>query len=96
MSVTVLLTVKAKPENYNDLKAAIAEALKTTKAFKGCLGIYASGNPGDHSVLVYERWENIDAYKAYAEWRKSNGGLQDMAAWFREPPKSVPCEDVFS
>lgn len=96
MSTVVLLTVKAKPENYENLKNAIAEALKTTKAFNGCLGIYASGNAEDHSVLVYERWESIDAYKAYAEWRKSNGGLQDMAAWFREPPHSVPCEDVFS
>lgn len=96
MSIVVLLTVKAKPEFYNDLKSAIAEALKTTAAFKGNLGIYASGNAEDHSVLVYERWESIEAYKAYAEWRKSNGGLQDMAAWFREPPRSVPCEDVFA
>ena len=96
MSIVILLTVKAKPESYENLKAGIAEALKTTKAFKGCLGIYAGGNARDHSILLYERWENPEVHQAYVAWRATNGGLREMADWFREPPQSVTVEDVFA
>lgn len=96
MSIVILLTVKGRPDTYENLKAGIAEALKTTKAFKGCLGIYAGGNPADHTIVLYERWESPEAHQAYVAWRATNGGLKEMAPWFSAPPHSVTVEDVFA
>jgi quinol monooxygenase YgiN len=96
MSIVILLTIKAKPETYENLKAGIAKILKDTKTFKGCLGVYAGGNPADHSILLYERWESPEAHRAYAAWRAENGGLKEIAHGFSEPPHSITIEDVFA
>lgn len=96
MSIVVLLTLKAKPEAFDALKSTMRQILPDTKTFKGNLGILACADPAEHTLILYERWENAEAQQAYMAWRGESGDLDAMGAALREPPLFETREDVFS
>jgi len=96
MSVVVMLTLKAKPEAFEDMKAQMAETLKDTNRFEGCLGVYACADNDDHSLIVYERWTAPEAQQKYIAWRQERGDLDAMGEALRAAPTFETREDVFA
>lgn len=96
MTVVVLLHLKAKPEAFETLTATLAAILSDTRAFEGCRGIHACASPGDHSALVYERWDSKAHQEQYIAWRAKRGDLDKLAALLRAEPVFETRDDVFS
>jgi quinol monooxygenase YgiN len=89
MSITVLVELRVKP----GLEALVADRLKVaipeTRKSDGCLDITAHrdlDNP--RRFVIIERWSSRESYQAYADWRRSTGSADSMAARL-ESPSSV-------
>ena len=55
MSVVVLLTLKTKPNTYEEFGDILKNILDDTASFEGCEGIYAAGDQEDHTYLLFEK-----------------------------------------
>ena len=95
MSVVVLLTVKAKDDQYETLVATMKAILPDTAARDGAELIRAAADAGDKSVRVYEVWDRIESQQAYLKWRAERGDLDKLGALLREAPNFEVLEDVF-
>jgi len=95
MSVVVLLTTKAKDDQYETLVATMKAILPDTAARDGAELIRAAADPEDKSVKVYEVWDKIESQQAYVKWRAERGDLDKMGALLREPPTFEVMEDIF-
>ncbi len=51
MSVIVLLTLKTKPDAYEEFGTILENILGDTASFEGCEGIYAAGDSENHTYL---------------------------------------------
>ena len=96
MSVIVLLTLKAKPDCYDELGSTLKNILIDTSAFEGCEGLYAAGDPKNHSFLLCELWGSIENQQAYMKWRQERGDLDVLGAMLREPPLLETRDFIFS
>ena len=53
MSVIVLLTLKTKPDAYEEFGSILENILVDTASFEGCEGIYAAGDSENHTYLLF-------------------------------------------
>ena len=95
MSVVVMLTLKAKDDQYDTLKATMKAILPDTAARDGAELIRAAADPDDKAVKVYEVWDRIESQQAYIGWRKERGDLDKLGALLREAPTFEVLEDIF-
>ena len=95
MSVTVILTLKAKPGGYDALASAIASILPDTAAREGAELIRAAGDPATETVVVHEVWDRIESQEAYIGWRKERGDLDALGALLGAPPRFDVMQTVF-
>lgn len=87
MSVTVILTLKAKPGGYEALASTMAAILPDTAARDGAELIRAAGDPATETVVVHEIWDRIESQQAYLAWRKERGDLDTLGALLGAPPR---------
>ena len=96
MSVIVLLTLKTKPNAYEEFGDILKNILVDTASFEGCEGIYAAGDQEDHTYLLFENWASIENQKAYMKWRQERGDLDVFGTVLREPPIVETRDLIFS
>ena len=96
MSVVVLLTLKTKPNTYEEFGDILKNILDDTASFKGCEGIYAAGDQEDHTYLLFEKWASIENHQAYMKWRQERGDLDVFGTVLREPPIVETRDLIFS
>ncbi len=94
MSVVVLLTAKAKDDQYENLLATMKAILPETAARDGAELIRAAGDAEKKTVIVYEVWDKIESQQSYIAWRAERGDLDKLGALLREPPSLETLEDV--
>ena len=95
MSVVVILTAKAKDDQYETLVETFKAILPDTAARDGAELIRACADPADKAVKVYEVWDRIESQNAYIQWRAERGDLAKLATLLREDPVFEVLEDVF-
>lgn len=87
MSVVVMLTLKAKEDQYDALVATMKAILPDTAAFEGAELIRAAGDDDAKTVTLYEEWDRIESQQAYMGWRTERGDIDTLVSMLREPPQ---------
>lgn len=95
MTVVVMLTLKAKEDQYDQLCATMAAILPDTAKRDGALLIRAGGDAGSKTVTVYEEWDRIESQQAYMAWRTERGDIDTLVAMLREPPQVDVLSHIF-
>lgn len=94
MSVVVQLTVKAKPESYQQLYDTWVAILPDTAKANGAMHISCAADPDNNEFRVWEIWEKIEDQKAYMQWRMDRGDIDKLGALLAEPPKVEELEHL--
>lgn len=80
MSVTVLLSVCAKPECRDELIAMFAENFKQTRVYDGCLDVYMTVcDDKPNELLLVQQWQSRPHYEHYLAWRAETGVVDKLA-----------------
>ena len=87
MPITALLELTLDAAKLDAAPAIIAETLTATRAFAGCLSVEVLEDVRDSThLVVVERWESMDADRAYRAWRAGEGKSR-LGEIVAEPPK---------
>ena len=81
MTVTVVVQLKAMPENVDELKVLWREVIDETRAYDGCNSIFIYENqdaPGRFALI--ENWDSRDHYDKYLAWRTETGFVDKVVA----------------
>ncbi|MEM7523657.1 MAG: hypothetical protein AAF360_07880 [Pseudomonadota bacterium] len=95
MSVVVMLTLKAKEDQYETLLATMKAILPDTAARDGAELIRCGGNAETKTVTIYEEWDKIESQQAYMAWRTERGDIATLVSMLREPPQVDEMTHVF-
>jgi quinol monooxygenase YgiN len=86
MSITVILEADVKLEGKSKLLSLLTNNLPGTKKYKGFISISIHSEQDSNQVIFYEKWQSIDDYHAYLNWRTETGLMKELAATFNSPP----------
>ncbi len=86
MSITVILEADVKPESKADLLKLLTQYLPETNKYKGFVSISIHSEQGSNQMVFYEKWQSIDDYHAYLDWRTETGVMNELAATFNSAP----------
>jgi quinol monooxygenase YgiN len=86
MSITVILEADVKPESKVNLLKLLTQYLPETKKYKGFISISIHSEQESNQVVFYEKWQSINDYHAYLNWRTETGVMDELAATFNSPP----------
>jgi quinol monooxygenase YgiN len=86
MSVTVILTLRAKDDMFETLEGTMKAILPDTAARDGAELISAASDPETKTCVVYEVWDKIESQQAYMAWRTERGDIDKLVSLLREPP----------
>lgn len=95
MAIVVLLRLTPADGQFETVAAAMKTTLADTRAYAGCLGLWACADRDKGEILVYERWIDHDAQQAYIAWRKERGDLDRMQRALAAPPVFEFRDDLF-
>ena len=95
MSVVVVLTLKAKEDQYDTLVGTMKAILPDTAAFEGAELISCSADPETKTVQIWEVWDQIESQQKYFAWRTERGEIDALVGMLREPPQVDQTEHVF-
>lgn len=86
MTCKVVLEIKVKPENVDDVLATISDQLPETRDYDGCIEVYAYQDQDDPTTIVaIHEWEKREQYEEYFEWRGKRGDLETLRQWLTQP-----------
>ena len=87
MSVLVLLEMKMKPENVDDLTDFLKSELHATRGFDGCNGLTFHRNQDDpNTMIAVEDWDSRQQYEKYLAWRTDRGDFEKLTGWMEGDP----------
>jgi quinol monooxygenase YgiN len=86
MTITVILEVDVKPESKPHLLALLARFLPETRQYNGFISISIHSEQDSSQVVFYEKWQTIEHYQAYLDWRTETGVMNELATTFNSPP----------
>jgi quinol monooxygenase YgiN len=86
MSVTVILEADVKSESKPKLLKLLSQYLPETIKYKGFISISIHSEHDTNQVVFYEKWQSIDNYHAYLNWRTETGVMKELADTFNSPP----------
>ena len=86
MSVTVILEADVKPESKSKLLKLLSQYLPETTKYKGFISIAIHSEQDTNQVVFYEKWQSIDNYHDYLNWRTETGVMKELADTFNSPP----------
>lgn len=95
MSVTVILTLKAKEDMFEQLEGTMKAILPDTVARDGAELISAASDADSKTVIVYELWDRIESQQSYMAWRTERGDIDRLVALLREPPQVDVLNHIF-
>jgi quinol monooxygenase YgiN len=87
MSILLIAEVKVKSEQIDNMKSFMKEILPDTRSFTGNEGIdiYFDTEEKDMMVLI-EKWQSVDDYHKYHEWRMSTGVIEKIRSMLDGKP----------
>lgn len=74
MSVTVIVTIQAKPETYEEFVTLAKEELAFTRSSEGCHAVHVSTDEGSQVLKLVQFWESKDLFMQYFEKRVERSG----------------------
>ena len=74
MSVTVIVTIQAKPETYEEFVTLAKEELAFTRSSQGCHAVHVSTEADSHVLKLVQFWESKDLFMQYFEKRVERSG----------------------
>ncbi len=95
MSVTVMLTLGAKEDEFTTLEDTMKAILPDTAARDGAELISAGSDPETKTCVVYEVWDKIESQQAYMAWRTERGDIDKLVSLLREPPQLDVMTHIF-
>ena len=95
MSVTVMLTLKAKEDMFEQLEGTMKAILPDTAARDGAELISAASDASSKTIIVYELWDRIESQQAYMAWRTERGDIEKLVSLLREPPQVDVLNHIF-
>ncbi len=74
MSVTVIVTLQAKPDTYEDFVSLAKEELAFTRSSQGCRAVHVSTDADSQILKLVQFWESKDLFMQYFEKRVERSG----------------------
>ena len=93
----VFVDMKPDPCHLQNMLDYIKELIPHTRVQDGCLDfkIYLERKDSLPSKLMFvERWENLEKFKNYEEWRRETGVLKKLRSFLQEDPIIRMAEDT--
>jgi len=66
--------------------------LPVTSARPGAELIRSAGNPETATIMVYEKWDEVESYQNYRQWSSENRDPTVLISMLREAPESEQLE----
>jgi len=95
MSIVVIVTFKAKEDQYSNLAALLKTMLPQTSERPGAEVIRAAGDPKTTTFMIYEQWDSVESHQGYRNWSSENRDPSSLIAMLREPPQSEQLDHIF-
>ena len=87
MAVRVILDVRAKPGNGDQVVAFFRSILPETRAYEGCSSVETLQNRDDaDNVMLVEVWDSHEHYSKYLAWQRERGTSKRLMEVLSEPP----------
>ena len=86
MSVTVILEADVKEGQKGELLKLLSQYLPKTREYKGFIDISIHIEQNKNHVLFYQKWESIDYYESYLQWRTETGVMEILGTTLDSPP----------
>lgn len=87
MACTVILEIRVKSENVDNMGEGFKGLFPDTRSYDGCIDIYATQNQDDpQNFVIVETWETRPKYEAYLAWRTERGDMDNMATLLEGEP----------
>lgn len=86
MSVIIILEANVKKGQKDELLKLLSQYLPATRKYNGFIDISIHTEKNKNHVLFYEKWESIDDYESYLQWRTETGVMKTLGATFSSPP----------
>ena len=82
MSVLVTLSVKAKPENADELRNWFRDEIRHSRGFDGCNEITVHVDQDDpNHLFVLGNWDSRQQHEKYVAWRAEKGDVDKIVGW---------------
>ena len=85
------------PNFFSDWLWPYCELMPHGHAYDGCLDfkIYLERKDSEPSKIMFvERWENLEIFNNYQEWRRETGVLKKLRSFLQEDPIIRIAEDT--
>jgi len=86
MSTIVILEADVKEGQKEELLMLLSQYLPETRKYKGFIDISIHTEKKKNHVLFYEKWESVEDYESYLQWRTETGVMKILGAMFSSPP----------
>ncbi len=80
MSAIVILEADVKEGKKDELFKLLSQYLPDTKKYKGFIEISIHTEQKNNHVLFYEKWESVEDYESYLQWRTETGVMKILGA----------------
>lgn len=85
MSVTVILEVKVAPGQTPKLLSALNKYLPETRRYAGFIDISVLSEEKTNKLILLSKWNAIDNYQDYLQWRTDTGVMDILSAMLTAP-----------
>ena len=92
MAVTLIVRMKGKA-GHGDALRGLLDPLPKDNDIPGCMGweIFSNAGNGDE-ILILERWESIEAHKAFIDPLVASGALGEVLSNVETIDRAYYCE----
>ncbi len=87
MSVTVILEADVKLGKKQQLLQLLITYLPETRKYKGFVDISIYSEAESKLVIFLSKWQSVEAYQQYLQWRTDTGVMDLLANLLESTPK---------
>jgi heme oxygenase (mycobilin-producing) len=94
LTVVCIGELRFTPDSVEEALAAFHLSLKDSRAFEGCQSIEIVQSADDAGLVhIIERWQTVEHYQAYLEWRATPEGrhLKPIRPFLAAPSTMTVC-----
>jgi len=78
MSIVVILEADVKEGKKDELLKLLSQYLPETRQYRGFIDISIHTEQKNSNVLFYEKWESVEDYESYLQWRTETGVMKTL------------------
>jgi quinol monooxygenase YgiN len=86
MSITVILEADPKPGQKTKLLHVLSQYLPETSRYKGFIEISIYSEVNTELVIFLSKWDSIEVYQQYLQWRVDTGIMAILGDLLTVPP----------